>query len=232
MKTKQVIFAVALSLAGAVVVSMFLNRSPETIVARKVSRETVIGAPSPLAPLEPGVRSESATPDFSVAPAKPKVSSEAAVGYDQAASPVIAEEITVHVSSDFRLGDLSNLVTSDVLRMGDGFGFGPRGAPSDQRFGVYISPEQEAIQNFDEIIAQSEAVIPEGSELVFEFRTRAADGDWSVWQRIEPNQMSQPVPLAAPADAWQYRLSFFAGDPTLSPRVGSIAFATRPSAPR
>lgn len=228
-KSKQAIFLVVLSLAGTILTLIIFNRPSERIDGEDVAQESVTDREPPPATLEPDLRSDPAPPAFPVVAARPARTSESAVSPNQSSPPVIPEEITVHVSSDFSRGELSNLVSGGVLRMGDGRGFGPRGAPPDQKFGVYISPEQEALQHFDEIIAESEAVIPEGSELAFEFRTRGAGGDWSVWQRIEPNQMSRPVPLASPAQAWQYRLTFFAGDPAMSPRVDSIAFATRPA---
>jgi hypothetical protein len=139
-----------------------------------------------------------------------------------------AEEITVHMASDFLLGDRANVVVDGPLRLGDGAGFPPRGAPPGQRSGVYISPEQEPAEPFDILVAEAEAVISDGSDVVFEFRTRALEGGWSVWERIEANAMSQPIGLGLPAAAWQYRLTFFADETAAAPEVHSVAFATRP----
>lgn len=139
------------------------------------------------------------------------------------------EEITVHLLSDFLQGDLSNLVAADSLRLGDERGFPPRGAPPGQRHGVYVSPEQEAAEEFDILVTEAEAALPDGSELVFEFRTRPANGEWSVWQRIEPNEMSRPLGLTRPAASWQYRLTLFAEEHSEGPAVHSVAFATRPT---
>lgn len=144
----------------------------------------------------------------------------------------IPDEITVHVSADFRHGSHSNVLVDGGLRMANEDEYVPRGAPPDQKYGVYLSPEQEALQSFDELILQSEARVPEESELAFEFRTRAVDGDWSVWRRIEPNQMSQPIAVGSPANAWQYRLTFFAQESAPGPEVESVAFVTRPVALR
>lgn len=140
-----------------------------------------------------------------------------------------SEEITIHLLSDFRLGDLSNIKADGPLRLGDETGFTPRGGPPDQRFGIYVAPEQESDEIFDQVIVDSEAEIPEGSELAFEFRTRLGDSQWSVWQRIAPNEMGRPVSIGASASAWQYRLTFHANDPSLSPEVSSVAFVTRPA---
>lgn len=240
MKAKPAIFLVVLFTAGIFLMVILLMRSPESLAGKEAIPkigETAVTAPDArvfFKHREPAVADVPSDPNSTTAAASPgQEARDHETVRDQRPPASFPEEITVHVSADFRLGDLSNLVSdADVLRMGDGQGFGPRGAPQGQRFGLYISPEQEANQSFDEVIAQSEAVVPEGSELAFEFRTRTAGGNWSVWQRIAPNEMSQPVEVGAPADAWQYRLTFFADDPSLGPQVGSVAFATRPVAPQ
>lgn len=179
------------------------------------------------------VRAEWEAPALEETPSRPPPSdaSPQNAAEDEAAgeSPPVTrhDEITVHLLSDFAEGDLSNVIANGVLRMGDGAEFTPRGAPPDQKFGIYVSPQQEAAEAFDELIAESEAVIPDGGELAFEFRTRTASGNWSVWQRIEANEMSRPVALDRPAKEWQYRLTFLASDPSLSPEVHSVAFVTR-----
>lgn len=144
----------------------------------------------------------------------------------------VIEEITIHVGKDFERGEFSNVLFQGTLRMGDDPSFVPRGAPSGQRFGVFISPEEEANQLFDQVVVSPEATIPEGSELSMEIRTRTAGGDWSVWRRMKSDRMSAAIGIGAPADAWQYRLTFYSNDPANGPEVASVAIATRPVAAR
>lgn len=129
---------------------------------------------------------------------------------------------TTHAAGDFARGDLQNLRLKDGLEMGDDPAFVPRFAPF-QRFGLYVSPEEPASESFDALTVDVGAMVPKGSRLTFEFRTKSPEADWTEWQELSAEAWSKPWPLSARASSWQYRLYFFADDPANSPKVRRVS---------
>jgi hypothetical protein len=136
-----------------------------------------------------------------------------------------SRRVITHQAADFARGEQDNVVVKDGLQMGDDPTFVYELEPG-KVFGVYLSPEEKALEPFDTFIASSEVTTPENSVLNWAFRIKLESGDWSDWRELSAAELNQPVRLGDLASSWQYRLSFYANSAAASPHVHRVTVTT------
>jgi hypothetical protein len=188
--------------AGVVLVIAYFWRPAETLPSA-INQTTATQVPRPEHFSEPKIRGRAPKPN---AP-------------EGASRPVHSE---THGLAEFKKGELQNTLVGDGLQMGTDATYAPRLRPF-KIFGIYTSPEQRPGESFDTVTPSYDGWRPEGSELTFEFRTRPEAEEWSTWREV--SVLDLPL-KCQPANAWQYRLTFYANDPSNSPKVHTVTMAT------
>jgi hypothetical protein len=134
-------------------------------------------------------------------------------------------KVTTHQAVDFNKGQLQNTILNDGLQIGSDASFAPRWAPY-KMFGIYTSPDDVVMEPFEALVPDCDLTGELGNTVTFEFRTRPADGDWTVWQEVTTADLGKPVYLSAPAVSWQYRINIYANEAANSPKVRGITITT------
>jgi hypothetical protein len=153
-----------------------------------------------------------------------------------AAEPVVAarkmplREVITNTVAEFSRGETNNVILSGgTLRLGDD------ATPTTfqnkyKLFGLFHSLPEDLPAPIDRVFPNYEATIPDGGALMFAFRTRSADGRWSTWNEVNPDQLNQPFMLEDPAVSVQYKFMLFGNDTASSPQITSVFMGTQTAA--
>ncbi|EEF58562.1 hypothetical protein [Pedosphaera parvula] len=148
-----------------------------------------------------------------------------AVAQKQPVSTVIT-----NTAADFAKGETNNVILSNgLMQLGDDAT--PTTFQSNYKlFGIFHSLPQDLPAPIDRVFPNYQATIPDGGSLMFAFRTRSADGNWSTWTEVNPDQLNEPFMLESPGVSLQYKLSLFGNDAATSPKIASVLMGTQTAA--
>lgn len=153
-----------------------------------------------------------------------------------ATEPVVAARkmpvrtVITNTVADFSKGETNNVILSNgALRLGDD------ATPTTfqnkyKLFGLFHSLPEDLSAPIDRVFPNYQATIPDGGALMFAFRTRSADGRWSTWNEVNPDQLNQPFMLEDPAVTVQYKFMLFGNDTASSPQITSVLMGTQTAA--
>lgn len=122
--------------------------------------------------------------------------------------------IVIHRAADFQRGHFEHTMATDELQLS-----------GDSLSGIYTSAEEKSVQPFDSIVLSYVATSPSGDKLIFDFRFRKENGEWSKWQEISAENLNRSVALESSARAWQYRFTFYRYQSGGGPKVSSVTVA-------
>jgi hypothetical protein len=138
--------------------------------------------------------------------------------------------VITNTVAEFSKGETNNVILSDgSLRLGDD------ATPTTfqnkyKLFGLFHSLPEDLPAPIDRVFPNYQATIPDGGALTFAFRTRSADGKWSTWNEVNPDQLNQPIMLEEPGVSVQYKLMLFGNDTASSPQITSVLMGTQTAA--